>query len=188
MPGAVVNTIHNPTNPALDYANIQYGHNFFEDATPGNGDLFYGGLWHTWIVGGLGPGGSAIFALDITNPCSAFTEANAASVVMGEWNPSTITCTNSGSCGTSLGNTYGTPQIVRFHNGMWGAVFGNGYGSASGDAGIFVMTVDPASAAKTFYYFSTGQAGTQRWHRLRGAAGYRWRPHRGLYLCRRSAR
>ncbi len=160
MPGAVVNTIHNPTNPALDYANIQYGHNFFEDATPGNGDLFYGGLWHTWIVGGLGPGGSAIFALDVTNPSTAFTEANAASVVIGEWNPTTITCTNSGTCGTSLGNTYGTPQIVRLHNGMWGAVFGNGYGSASGDAGIFVMTVDPTSAAKTFYYFSTGQAGT----------------------------
>ncbi|HEX2789241.1 MAG TPA: PilC/PilY family type IV pilus protein [Steroidobacteraceae bacterium] len=161
MPGAVVNTIHNPTDPALDFSNIQYGHAFFEDATPGNGDLFYGGLWHTWVVGGLGPGGSAIFALDVTNPSSSsFTEANAASIVIGEWNPTTLTCINAGGCGNNLGNTYGTPQIVRFHNGMWGAVFGNGYGSSSGDAGIFVMTVDPTSAARTFYYFSTGQGGS----------------------------
>jgi type IV pilus assembly protein PilY1 len=158
MPGAVLNTIHDPTNPALDFSNIQYGHNFYVDATPGNGDLFYGGLWHTWLVGGLGPGGSAIYALDVTS--GTFSEAGAASAVVGEWNPTTLTCTNVAGCGNNLGNTYGTPQIRRFHNGMWGAIFGNGYGSASGDAGIYVMTVNPASGARTFYYFGTGKAGS----------------------------
>ena len=42
------------------------------------------GQWHTWLVGGLGPGGNAIYALDITNP-TQFTEANAANTVIGEW-------------------------------------------------------------------------------------------------------
>jgi type IV pilus assembly protein PilY1 len=158
MPGAVFNTIHNAGNPALDFANIQYGHNFYVDATPGNGDLFYGGLWHTWLVGGLGPGGSAIYALDVTS--AGFTEANAANTVVGEWNASTLACTNVASCGNNLGSTYGTPQIRRFHNGMWGAVFGNGFGSSSGDAGIYVMTVNPVSGARTFYYLSAGKAGT----------------------------
>ena len=163
MPGTVVNTIHNATTGALDFANAQYGHNFFVDATPGTGDLFYGGNWHTWLVGGLGAGGADIFALDITDPSTAsFNEGNAANVVKGDWNPTTITCANVSSCGNSLGNTYGTPLIRRFHNGMWGAIFGNGFGSTSGDAGIFIMTVDPSTAAKTFYYLSTstGSAGS----------------------------
>jgi len=51
------------------------------------------------------------------------------------------------------------PVIRRLHNGMWGVIFGNGIGSASGDAGIYVMTVDPASGARSFYYLSTGQQG-----------------------------
>lgn len=156
MPGAVVQTIHSTTN-ALDYSNPQYGHNFFDDATPATGDVFYGGQWHTWLVGGLGPGGSAIFGLDVTDP-STFAEANAANLVLGEWNPSTLSCANATvapSCGNNLGNTYGTPQIRRLHDGKWGVIFGNGLGSASGDAGIFVMTIDPNTGAKSFYYLST---------------------------------
>jgi type IV pilus assembly protein PilY1 len=162
MPGVVLQTIHNSTNAALDFSNAQYAHNFFVDATPDEDDLFYGGAWHTWLVGGLGAGGSAIYALDVTNPAN-FNENNAANIVQGEWTPSNITCTvppsPSTSCGTNLGNTYGMPVIRRLHNGMWGVIFGNGYGSSSGDAGIFIMTIDPSSGAKTFYYLSTGQAG-----------------------------
>jgi type IV pilus assembly protein PilY1 len=155
VPGAVVQTIHS-TTASVDYANTQYGHNFFVDATPGTGDLFFQNQWHSWLVGGLGPGGSAVYALDVTTPTATnFTEANAASVVVGEWTPSTLTCANVSNCGNNLGNTYGTPVIRRLHDGKWGVIFGNGYGSTSGDAGIFVMTVDPNTAAKTFYYFST---------------------------------
>jgi type IV pilus assembly protein PilY1 len=160
MPGAVVQTIHNPANSGLDYSNSQYGHNFFVDATPGTGDLFYDNAWHTWVVGGLGPGGAAIYALDVTNPTS-YSEANASSLVMGEWTSSTISCSgattaNGGAnCGHNLGNTYGTPSIRRLHNGDWAVIFGNGIGSASGDAGIYIMTVDPTSTATTFYYLST---------------------------------
>jgi len=168
MPGAVLNDIHQystnatteATDVTLDYSNTQYTHNFYVDATPGAGDLFYQGAWHTWLVGGLGSGGSAIYALDITNPTTtSFAEGNASAVVRGEWNASTITCVGNVNCGKSLGNTYGTPQIRRFHNGMWGAVFGNGYGSVNGDAGIFVMTVNQSTGAVQFYYLSAG-AGT----------------------------
>jgi type IV pilus assembly protein PilY1 len=165
MPGAVVQSavaaslqqnIHS-TTPNIDYASAQYGHNFFVDATPGTGDLFYGNQWHSWVVGGLGPGGSAIYALDVTDP-SSFSESNAANLVKGEWTPATITCVNVANCGANLGNTYGTPQLRRLHDGRWAAIFGNGFGSASGDAGIYIMTFDPSSAAPTFYYISTGCA------------------------------
>ncbi len=109
------------------------------------------------LVGGgrSGPGGSAIFALDVTNPTTSnFTEANAANLVIGEWTPASIACANLASCGSNLGNTYGTPQIRRLHDGKWAVIFGNGFGSTSGDAGIFVMTIGPAHAP-TIYYLST---------------------------------
>ncbi|MDE2050080.1 MAG: pilus assembly protein PilY, partial [Gammaproteobacteria bacterium] len=168
MPQGVLASIHSSSNSQIDYSNPQYGHAFYVDATPGTGDLFYNSAWHTWLVGGLGAGGAEIYALDITTP-SNFTEANASSLVKGDWTPSTIQCTNpstnavtscTDSSGNSyLGNTYGTPQIRRLHNGAWGVIFGNGIGSASGDAGIFILTVS-ATGAQTMYYLSTGTAGS----------------------------
>ncbi len=154
MPAATVQTIHNATTPTADYSSAQYGHAFSVDATPGTGDLFYQGLWHTWLVGGLGGGGSSIFALDITDP-TQFSEANAGSLVIQEFNASNLPCATSG-CASNLGNTYGTPVIRRFHNGMWGVVFGNGFGSSSGHAGVYVVTVDPGTAAMTAYYLDAG--------------------------------
>jgi type IV pilus assembly protein PilY1 len=153
MPGAIVNTIHS-TTPGLDYSSPQYGHTYDVDATPGTGDLFYQGNWHTWLVGGLGPGGNAIYALDITQPAN-FSVSSAATLVMGEWSNKTLTCVNVSNCGANLGQTYGVPQIRRFHNGKWGAVFGNGLNSSTGAAGIYVMIVDPTSAVETFYYLGT---------------------------------
>ena len=163
-----------------NYSDPQYGHHFDVDAPPGTGDLFYQGQWHTWLIGGLGAGGSAIYALDITNPglagginfgetASGATPAGPATTVIGEWSTQTINtgaglvtvanlnCANVANCSNNLGMTYGVPQIRRFHNGSWGAVLGNGQASASGDAGIYVMTVDPAAGPGniTFYYLST---------------------------------
>jgi type IV pilus assembly protein PilY1 len=168
MPASVLDTIHNATNSQTDYSNPQYGHNFFVDATPGTGDLFYGGTWHTWLVGGLGPGGAELYALDVTDP-TTFTEGNASSLVIGDWTPSSITCTSpstgttssckNGSGKSNLGNTYGTPQIRRLHDGDWAVIFGNGVGSASGDAGIFILDIG-SSGTQTLYYLSTGVAGS----------------------------
>ena len=142
-------------NQQLDYSGLQYGHNFFVDATPGAGDLFYSNAWHSWLVGGLGAGGAAIYALDVTNPTN-FTEGNASTLVIGEWNSNTITCSGTTTaCNINMGNTFGTPQIRRLHNGNWGVIFGNGFGSVSGDAGIYVMSISSSGTA-TFYYLSTG--------------------------------
>ncbi len=167
MPGYVVDSINAASTVEGDYSNPLYAHQFSVDAPPGTGDLFYANQWHTWLVGGLGAGGAAIYALDITDP-SKFSEANAANTVIGEWSTvttggtttTTLTCPNTTNCGNNLGNTYGDPQIRRFHNGAWGAVFGNGIGSVTGDAGIYVMSVNPTTGAQTFYYISAGQTGT----------------------------
>ena len=94
-----------------------------------------------------------------THPGTNFTEGNASSIVIGEWNPSSIACAIGANCGNNLGNTFGTPQIRRLHNGNWAVIFGNGFGSTSGDAGIYIMSIDSASGAQTFYYLSTNTAG-----------------------------
>src|SRR6202041_1749792 len=183
--GTVVQNIHGWTpaigtgksavsceTPGLDYSATPYGHNFFVDATPGTGDLFFNGAWHTWLVGGLGAGGAAIYALDITDPtasATAYSESNAKNVGMGEWNSSALTCTIGTTvvttCGTHLGNTYGTPQIRRLHSGNWAAIFGNGFSSASGDAGIYIMLIDDPTTTSnpvstTFYYLGANPSGS----------------------------
>jgi type IV pilus assembly protein PilY1 len=165
VPGYVVQTIQNATNTARNFSDPQYGHKFTVDAAPGTGDVFYSGVWHTWLVGGLGAGGKAIYALDVSDPDSMFsgsptgeTTGNATAVVKGEWSNVTIPCTNNATCGSSLGNTYGVPVIRRLHNGNWAAIFGNGLGSTNGDAGIFIMLIDN-SGNPTFMYLSTGVGG-----------------------------
>lgn len=136
------------------FASPSYTHHYFVNATPGTGDLFYGGSWHTWLVGGEAGGGDSIYALDVTHP-SQFSEGNATSIVKGEWSPSNLTCANVSNCGNDLGDTYGTPVITRLNNGHWGFIFGNGFNSSTGVASIFVGVVDDAGNV-TFYELKTG--------------------------------
>jgi type IV pilus assembly protein PilY1 len=163
MPQAVLQTIHNASDPTYDYSSTHYGHNYFVDSTPGTGDLFYGSQWHTWLVSGLGAGGNAIFAMDITNPGSNGADSGlGVGNVIGEWSNSSnspLVCTNdttSSQCINDLGQTYGTPQIRRLHNGEWGIIFGNGLNSATGIAGIYVMTISSAGTIDKIYFLSTG--------------------------------
>ena len=155
LPDAAAQTIHNATTPALDFSGPRYAHNYFVDATPAVGDLFYGGTWHTWLAGGMGPGGNAVFALDVTDP-TQFNEVNAAKLVIGEWSSTSISCANVSNCGQYLGQTYGTPQIRRLHNGTWAILFGNGLHSAQGHAGMFVMLVGTTGTITSTYFLDTG--------------------------------
>ena len=158
MPQTVLEEIHSVSDKAIDFSNPQYGHAFYVDGSPGSGDLFYNGSWHTWLVGGLGYGGDGIYALDITNPAN-FSESNASSIVIGDWTPSSLKCVNDNGCGNDLGQIAGTPEIRRFHNGEWGAVFGNGLNSSNGKAGIYIMLVDPNTGETSFYFLEVPASG-----------------------------
>ena len=168
MPQLVADSIHPPTT-TLDFSSTQYAHNAYVDATPGTGDLFYDGAWHTWLVSGLGAGGNpagvvndststatgALFALDITNPAN-FNESAAGAVVIKEWNSINLVCVNNPVCKASLGSVYGTPIIRLMHDGNWAVIFGNGRNSATGTAGIFIITVNRVSGAPTVRFLDTG--------------------------------
>lgn len=175
VPAAAVGSLHSST-AALDYSSSSFSHNAYVDATPGVGDLYYQGSWHTWLVSGLGGGGNptgvigdnttvgsgSIFALDITDP-SLFSEANAGSLVIREWNASNLSCvgdTSTSFCKNNLGNTYGTPIIRRLHNGNWAAIFGNGFNSSSGRAGVYIVEVNISTGATQVRYLDTGYTPT----------------------------
>ena len=170
IPTKALETLYSP-NGTVSFPDPRYAHVPYVDVTPGTGDLYYQGAWHTWIVGGLGGGGNIggpindktstgvgnLFAIDVTDP-SLFSEANASSLVLGDWTSSNISCVSNipSNCGQNLGNIYGTPIIRRLHDGNWAVIFGNGFHSASGTAGIFIMTVNQNTGLKSFRFLDTG--------------------------------
>lgn len=178
MPSPVVDVVRAKTTQ-YDLTSPQYAHNLFVDGTPGTGDLYYGGAWHTWLVGGLGggardqgpiaddttPSAGMIYALDVTDP-DAFSEKDAQRIVLGEWSSARLNqpgVCNVANCGGHLGMVQGKPLIRRLHNGKWAVLFGNGANSERGSAGLFVMIVDPdkGAGAATFRYLDTGHGRAQ---------------------------
>jgi type IV pilus assembly protein PilY1 len=193
MPGYVVNSINSAVvagsttpNTALDFSNPLYAHRFSVDGTPGTGDLYYGGQWHTWLVGGLGAGGSAIYALDITNPGN-FAEGNAATGVVGEWTSSiqttsttnattgvvtttvtgasaNFTCASStastaASAGTNCGNSLGKTFGTPQIRRFHNNAWGAVFGNGSGSFNGdagIYVMIANNSGAPTIYYLSTG--------------------------------
>ncbi len=172
MPSQVLRSINSLTNTQLTYGSTGYAHNAYVDATPGTGDIYFNGAWHTWLAGGLGAGGNvsgvvadnttvakgALYVLDITEP-DRFATTSASALVKGEWNSDTIICVNdtaASKCADSLGSTYGIPLIRRLHDGNWGVIFPNGQNSKSGKSGIFVMTVDQTSGNTSFRFIEAG--------------------------------
>jgi type IV pilus assembly protein PilY1 len=119
IPGAVFKNL-----PELTKSN--YLHFNYVDGTPSVIDAFFSGNWHTVLVGGLNKGGQGIYALDVTDPMS-IDESTASSALLWEF-----TDLND----ADLGYTFSRPAVVRLHNGEWGVVFGNGYGSDTADGHV----------------------------------------------------
>lgn len=108
-------------------ASPDYTHRFFVDGQQAIGHVQLGGQWRTVLVGGLGAGGRAMYALDITDPGS-FGADNILWEISGEDLP-------------SLGYTFGQATIGETANGQWSVLFGNGYGSDTGDAALLVAEI-----------------------------------------------
>ena len=139
-----------------DLARQDYSHKPYVDASPVFGDVLFSSSttpserkWRTVLVSGMGGGGRAVFALDITTPYDTstsdsvnnndgFSEGNADNIVLWEFQD------------PDLGLTIGKPIIVRLHNGKWAAIFGNGYNSANpeGDAFLFIVDIETGDLIK----------------------------------------
>lgn len=125
VPSVVLPNLYQLTSPG-------YTHLYYADGSPTVADAFYGLAWHTVLAAGLNKGGREIYALDVTNP-TAVSESTASSTVLWEF---------TSAQDADLGYTYSRPTIIRMHNGVWAAVFGNGYNSTNtGHAILFVVNI-----------------------------------------------
>lgn len=145
VPSPVFSNLNQLTSP-------NYSHRYFVDAAVTFADAFYSSHWHTVLAGGLGAGGQGIYALDITDP-SSFSEGNADAISLWEFTDAYAGDIDSdgNADGLDLGHTLNQPvSIIRMHNGVWAAVFGNGYNSteldgnasSTGDAILFIVNIE----------------------------------------------
>ena len=149
VPNALIKKLSN-------LAKTPYVHEYFVDGSPEIKDAYIGSAWRSVLVSGLGAGGQGIFALDVTNPSTVFTdETSLAASVLWEFTDATD---------SEMGYTFGRPNIVRLRNGstgVWAAVFGNGYNntqdndgdgatndSTTGDAYLYVVNLQSGALIK----------------------------------------
>ena len=112
-------------------------HQYYVNSSPMTGDADLSGnagtAWRSVLVSGLGQGGQAYFALNITNPAN-FTEANAGTLALWEF---------SDRDDPDMGYSFNQPvsnrlnglsgQIVKMNNDRWAVVVGNGYNNTEAD-------------------------------------------------------
>jgi type IV pilus assembly protein PilY1 len=94
--------------------------------------------WRNYLMGSLGAGGRAVFALDVTNSMS-----------MG---PSNVRWELSSDDDSDIGYVLSPIKVGVTPNGRWIAVFGNGYSStgfsaSSGNAVLFVVDIEDAASS-----------------------------------------
>jgi len=100
--------------------------------------------WRNYLVGTLGAGGRAVFAVDVTN-----SDSLGASSIRWE-----ISNTNY----PDLGHIIAPVQVGVLPNGEWVAIFGNGRFSDAGNAVLFVVNLS-TGLAQTLTVDPTGSSG-----------------------------
>lgn len=109
------------------YAQPGYDHEYSVDGLMTVADVYINSTWKTILVGSMGRGGRALFALDVTNPASP-------ELLWEVSNP-------------ALGNVLGQPIIAQVADGDWRVLVGNGPNSGAGTAQLIMIGV--ASGAVT---------------------------------------
>ncbi|MCG3188868.1 MAG: hypothetical protein LKCHEGNO_01058 [Burkholderiaceae bacterium] len=107
-------------------------HQFYVDGSPTVGDAYFGGAWHTVLVGGFNGGGRGYYALDITDPASP----------KGLWEFSDA----------NMGLSFGRPEITKLQDGTWVAIFTSGYNNVSpgdGQGYLYVVNLETGAVVKS---------------------------------------
>ncbi len=111
-------------------SNTTYAHHYYVDSTPQIRDVNFsqtGADWHTLLVGGLGKGGKAYYALDVTNPSTYTNESTLANKVLWEFKHK------------HMGYSYGKPLMVKTKRDGWVVVLTSGYNNDDGNGYIFIV-------------------------------------------------
>ncbi len=123
--GFIPNSVAKKLGKLLDPG---YTHEYYVDGEINVADARLGSNWATVLVSSAGAGGQGVFALDVTDP-SIFSgskvlwEATAADAIYGN----------------DVGYSIGKPQVILGEDGLWYAVFGNGFNSINSNPVLFVV-------------------------------------------------
>lgn len=128
-----------------ELSSLNYGekkHRYYVDGQLTVADAYLSNGWRTLLIGTLGAGGKGIFALDITDPRN----------IKLLWDFDNVDFAKTQS---RLGYTYSVPSVVRFSDGKWKVVFGNGPASVDvaaikGYAGLFVLDAETGELEREY--------------------------------------
>lgn len=121
-------------------------HQYFVDGPQNEGDAFVKGpgatpgtlaataSWRNYLLGSLGAGGRAIYALDVTS-----------SPTLGAQN---VRWEISSATDGDIGYILSPVEVGVLPNGQWVAIFGNGFSSANGYATLFIVDLQTAAIRK----------------------------------------
>lgn len=131
MPSSVLPSLSIIAAP--DYA-TSGSHRFLVDGQISVSDAQLGSTWSTVAVSGMGAGGKSMFGVRLFQQTS--TSPNSPAALWELSPPPTNTPSNAMN---DLGYTYSKAAIARTKNNQWVAVFGNGYGSYTGKAALYIV-------------------------------------------------
>ena len=117
-------------------------HQYYVDGSPTQADVFFGGTWHTILVGGFNAGGRGFYALDVTDPA----------------NPKALWEVSNTTTGfANMGYSYGRPEITKLTNGTWVVLLTSGYNNTSPGDGKGYLYVVNAGTGALIRAIGTGQ-------------------------------
>ncbi|MEO8022845.1 PilC/PilY family type IV pilus protein [Polaromonas sp.] len=122
------------------YGTDQLYHQFFVDGPLRETDAYVrapgesSASWRNYLLGTLGAGGRAVYALDVTD-----TADLGATTVRWEF---------SNTNDADLGHVYSAVESGVLPNGQWVAIFGNGHMSVAGKAVLFVANLETGAVQK----------------------------------------
>ncbi|MBK1694432.1 hypothetical protein CKO09_06720 [Chromatium weissei] len=131
VPNALFVRLKDLSSPT--YKNLT-AHRNFVDGSPNVADAYVKDTWRSILIGTLGAGGKAVFALDVTNP-NDFNEEK----ILWEF--------SDGDLGYMVNQMTSSPVIGRLQNGQWAAIFGNGFDSGKG-AWLYIVNLDDGTVIK----------------------------------------
>lgn len=142
VPNAVYSNLKSLSDPA-------YSHRYFVDGKLAEGDAYLSSAsaWKTLLLGSTGAGARGVFALDVTTPTTNGAPALGAGNVLWE---------NSADADNDMGYVLGKMAVVRLRNGVWAAIYGNGYDSQSKKSVLYLVDAFTGALIKKF---DTGSGG-----------------------------
>lgn len=121
VPSAVILAMGRLADPT--YGGEQ--HRYFVDGPLIAEDVYFDGAWHSVLVGSLGAGGRALFALDVSDP----------------QRPRLLWEIDASERFADLGFGLPRPALVRLADGRWVLLAANGYGSRDEHAALYLIDI-----------------------------------------------